>query len=744
MHIRLITSRLLERTAAVTAVALMLNVGPLSQLLADTGAQVPEITPSFADGRALSPRDTLEFKVNRPLLPSDGKIGVFIGRTDVSSLLIHSSSGFAYTPSIVPLPAGESQVLVYLISPDNLSKQIAQFSLRIEPSRSGGAVPDKNADPAAEGTATASAGASSAPKPGSRWRGFDKATATPSITLGMKSQAAESHFPDTNGPPRPMFADMTLQGSIRTDLARGAFNSQAQFDVVGSSFKQEALRFGSERDTAPNIDLASYLMQFQIGKGKVTVGHLAFGSNRQLINNFSSRGISFTTPVTKYADVTLAAMNGTSIVGWSNFFGLSRSKHQFVTGAAGFEFIPERRGGLRFEVSILDGRLLPVSGFNQGSITDAERSRGIGFQLIGSDKSQRWRFDGGFARSRFTNPADPLLFQNFNVVPAREETRNARYFDGVFNILQNVRLSDTKRATVTVNYKHEQVDPLFKSVAAFIQSDRSQNQIDVVAAIGDLTATVTHLRFNDNLGNVPSVLKSLSRRTGLILGTPLSSLLGSPNKPSPWLPRVSYSLDEVHQLAASIPVNGGFEASPSTVPDQVSTNQNLSAEWQVKQVRWGYRFNRSFQDNRQVGRELADLRTITNVWNLGLQPSTKLNINLDVGWDSAVNKEMNRTDHTFRVGPNFNWNLTNSMVLAGSLSATRIANVGGTSRNRSAELDLQWSYRLGVDKGRHKKVQAQFFVRYSDRYAYARDSLFGFRNLTKLQTLNTGVNFTFF
>jgi hypothetical protein len=297
---------------------------------------------------------------------------------------------------------------------------------------------------------------------------------------------------------------------------------------------------------------------------------------------------------------------------------------------------------------------------------------------------------------------------------------------------------------VTLNYKYEQVDPLFKSIAATIQPDRMQNEIDVVANIGDVTATVTHQRFHDNLSNVPSVLKSLSRRSGVILATPLSALLSEPTKPSPWLPRVSYTLDEVHQFGARIPVNGGFELAAGSVPDQVSTNQTFSADWQVKTVRWGYRFNRSFQDNRQAGRELADLRNITNLWTVGLQPSAKLVVNVDVGFDSAFNKEQKRTDHTLRVAPNLNWSVTKSMAFTGTLSATRIANVAGTSRNRNIETDLQWSYRFAIDKGKNKKVQGQFFIRYSDRYALARDGVFAFANLTKLRTLNAGINFTFF
>jgi hypothetical protein len=745
MHRRNIPARssLIPLLALLAAAVITASRGAEVVMLADSNTQDLAITASFANQQSVSPREDLVLTLSHPLAATEGSMAVLIGSTDVTSLLITRDTSLVYSPRVVPLPTGETQVLVYLVSAANTWTQLAQFTLRVQGPRQVGSDSAATSGTQPNGGGTATTGASST-VPTARKHGFDKANFTPSITIGMKSQAAESHFPETSRPPRPTFADMTLQGSVRSDLARGAFNSQTQFDVVGSSFKQEALRFATERDGAPNIDLASYLMQFQIGKAKLSVGHIAFGTNRHLINNFSSRGISITTPISKYADVSLAAMNGTSIVGWSNFLGVSRTNHQFVTGTAGFEFIPERRGELRFELSVLDGQLQPVSSFNQGSITDTEQSRGLGLRFLGVAPSQRWRFDGGFTRSRFTNPADPLLSQGFNVVAVRESTRDARYFDGAFNVIQNARLSETKRATITLNYKHENVDPLFRSVAAITQPDRSQNEIDVIATIGEVTATVTHLRFNDNLANVPSVLKSLTRRSGLIFGTPLSALFGSPKKPSPWLPRVSYSVDELHQFGASIPVNGGFELNPSTVPDQVSTNQSLSADWQVKTVRWGYRFNRSFQDNRQVGRELADLRNITNVWSLGIQPNPRLGINLDAGWDSAFNKEQKRTDQTLRLGPSVNWTMTKSMVFTGMISATSLGNVAGTSRTRDAEADLQWSYRFAIDKGRNKKVQGQFFIRYADRYGFARDTVFGFRNLTKLRTLNGGINFTFF
>ena len=708
------------------------------------------VTADFQAKASVTPNEKLEFKMNRAITASEGHIAVVIGRLDVTGLLVVATDTFAYTPKILPLPAGEIPVLVYVVSPDNTWKQIAQFTLRVEDVHPTQTPAQTQQDPATPQSATTSQSDGNAPQTttpangNTRKSAFDKAILTPSLTLGMKSQVAESHSPVTNRPPRQTFADATLQGSFTSDMARGLFNSQPQVQVVGSSFRQEALRFAQLRNNAPEIDLASYLMQFQFGKTKLTIGHLAFGANRFLVNNFSSRGIALTTPITNRGDFSIAAMNGTTIVGWSNFFGVERREHQIVTGTLGFEFLPKRPGGLRIETSVMEGRLLPLSGFNQGSVTDKETDHGLGFRLLASAPNQRWRIDGGYARSNFTNPADPLLYQGRDVVPVRAVRRDAHFLDASYAVLQNVSLSDTKKANLTVTYRRERVDPLFRSIAAPTQADREQNQLEAVAVVGDATVTFSHFRLHDNLADIPSILKTLSRRTNLNFATPLSSLLGNPAKPSPWLPRLSYIFDEFHQFGASIPVNGGFEVNPSTVPDQVSTNQNLTADWQLKRMRFGYHFNRSFQDNRQIGRESADLRNLVNGFTFGINPSAALDLNLEVNAENALNKEMSRTDQRLRLGSTINWRMTQKMIVVATSSFTGAGATGGVARNRNVELDLQWSYRWAMEKSRFKKVQGQFFIRYANRYARSRDSLFQLDNLLKLQTLNLGLNFTFF
>jgi hypothetical protein len=643
-------------------------------------------------------------------------VAVLVGATDMSELFSRTPDTLVYSPRF-PLPQGDTEVLVYLVSPENAWTEIARFGLRVARDTPTAAVPRDSGN------------------------GRQKPSFTPSITLGIKSQPSEYHYPDANRPDRERYTDVVLQAGLRTEGMAGPIGFQSQFDIAGSSYRNEALRFAQKGAEAPLIDLASYLLQFNAGSARIQMGHVAFGTNRHLINSFSSRGILVTLPVTSRFDVSLGASNGSSIVGWDNFVGLDRRKHQVLSGTLGFEAFPDKPGALRFEGGVLHGSLLPIGNFNQGNITDAEQSKGVSFRVVAADPSQRVRLDAGYARSRFNNPADPLLEQSFGAVPVRETSRGARYIDAGFNILQNAEFG-SRRASLSFNYRHERVDPLFRSVASYNQADRFQNQFEVIGTFAGITATVAHHRTNDNLDDIPSILKTLTRRSGLTIGVPLVSLVGDPGSPSPWLPRVSYAFERTHQLGAGVPINSGF--SPSHVPDQFSTNQLALAEWQFDRIRFGYRFNNSFQDNQQPGRELADLRNLINGFTVGFSPRPGLDLNLDLNIESAKNFESRRVDRTNRAGGGVNWQMTARSILAASISTIFAADLADTSRSRNAEFDLSWTYRFGVERSRYRKVNGQFYVRYANRYARTLDSVFGLDNLIKSQTLNVGMSFTFF
>jgi len=704
-------------------------------------AQELVVTANFTD-QEVDASFAIALNLSRPLQASEGRLAVLIGQMDFTNLFIPSGNSLNYLPRILPLPAGESPVRVFLVSTSDEWRELTQLTLRVKtpaPADAAPGRPDSQAQPSAADPA----------QPGAAKKyGF-----TPSLTLGMKSQMNERHFPDSNRPERSTFADMTLQASLKSEMTNGWFGNQTQFDLAGSSFQKDALRFASLGENAPKVDLSSYLMQFQLSKTKLQAGQVTFGTNRHLINSYGSRGLTLSIPLGARSDFSLAALNGTTIVGWDNFFGLDRRKHQILSATLGFEFIGQRPGGLRLEAAALSGSLQPIAGFNQGVINDAEQSKGGSLRLLATDKAQRLKLEGGFTRSLFSNPSDPLLNQNQPAVPVKETTRSAYYLDTSYALLQNLKLSEKKTANLKLNYRLENVDPLFRSVAATTQADRFQHELEITGAVGEITATVSHQQFHDNLADVPSLLTTLSRRYVVVVSVPLASL--APNGAdgagatdgagrSMWLPRLGYTMNRIHQFGRAFPLNAGFN-DPGQVPDQISENHDFNSEWQFQTWRLTYHFNRSFQDNRQPGRVLADLLNQIHGATLGLTPHATFDLNFDLNVESAKGFETARVDRTLRAGINTNWRMTPRMTINVIASNTLAGDLARRiTRSRSTEFDVQWSYQFTHGEAGWRKVKGQFFIRYADRYARTRDLIFGLDNLTRLKTLNGGINFVFF
>lgn len=692
------------------------------------------VTASFV-GRQVTTDEAIQFDLSRVLENGDGSIAVVIGQADLTSLFTLMDKSLRYDPSTLPLPTGESEVTLYLLSARNEWKELARFTLRV-----GDEAPTGSRD---EGTTKpqTSAAPSAANQPQKRAR-FDKLDLVPSITLNINSQPAQSNFPGSSRPSRATFTTVNLQASLKSEADRGLFASQTQFDFVGSSFQAEALRFGQLGDAAPQVDLSSYLMQFKIGRVRYQSGHYSFGSNRHLINGFSSRGLMLSLPLGSRGDFALSAMNGTSIVGYGNFFGLDKSRHRLLSATLGIEFLPKRPGGLRVETTGVDAWLQPVNGFSQASVNDAERSRGLGVRLLATDPAQRFRLDTGFARSRFTSPLDPLVAQGLNLEPFPTVTRNARYLDASYDILRAQPLTKDKSVNLAFGFRTERVDPLYRSLGASTQADKLSNEFSLTGSIGEINTQFSHTRFSDNLNRIPSILRSLTRANTFLVGLPTSSLFAGQDKQSPLWPRVSYSLNRTHQFGAGIPVRGGFEIDPGSIPDQLAMNHTVSADWQIQRWRVGYRFNHSVQDNRQAGRERDDLATLVNGLTIGVSPAASLDLNFDLNTEGAHNRGAGTIDRTVRLAPVINWRMSNNSTLASSVSVRLAGDEADTRQNRNVEADVQWSCQFGVEKDRFRKMRGQFFIRYANRYA--RSSLFGSRDFQKTQILNLGLSITLF
>src|SRR5207237_1424787 len=187
-----------------------------------------------------------------------------------------------FSSKLWPLPVGESMVTAYLVSKTYEWKEVARFTLRVVKERSslsqtesGTSLSEETeltekflkakysgaAAPTSDDKQTAVAGGADGQRPTSTPQAsaakVKKIKFTPSLTLAMPSQPAQSTFPGPQ-PERATVSQLNLQASLKNEATYGIFSSQSSFDFAGSSFEKEALRFGILGKDAPKVDLSSY------------------------------------------------------------------------------------------------------------------------------------------------------------------------------------------------------------------------------------------------------------------------------------------------------------------------------------------------------------------------------------------------------------------------------------------------------------------------------------------------------
>lgn len=690
-------------------------------VILETHAQQEEIkiTPDFIE-KEVEPNAQIKLKLNRVLNEGEGRLIVFINETDVSALLTQNSDELIYVPVIAPLPIGENHLKIYRAVTDDDWKEIGDFVLKVKAA-------EKKEDSSTEKTIE---------------NKKTKITFLPQVSVNVKGEDTILFFPETSAPERERFTDSTGQASFNLTVSRSGWTLNNQFDFAASSRKNEALRFGEIGDKASRIDLSSYLVQLEKGRFKTQFGHVSFGSSRHLINSFSSRGVNVTVPITSRDDVSFGFANGTSVVGFNNFFGITRAEHSVTSATYGREFFKEK-GKLRVEFTFMRGSLLPLTNFNEGAIVDAERSYGGTLRL--KRDVGRLRFDAGFTRSRFTNPFDPTLEQGFEVVPVRAVTRNASYAEISFDVFKDLKLIKNRSVKLTATYRFEELQPLFRSVVASTQADKRLHQFEIVAAFGDINVTYGNLRDRDNLRDVPSILRTLNRNNNLNVNFSLGTIFNQ-EKPSRFLPRIGYTFSRIHQFGAFLPTNGDFRDA-SQIPDQFITNHSFAANWELSQkFSFSYQYQRAFIDNRQPGREIADNLNDINTFNFDYKPIEKLTVGANFSFNRAEAFEEPRVDKTFNLGSTITLRdmfLKNSAVTA-NLTTTIAGDRANLSDNRSGDISLEWSYKLGFGKEKFKKMETQFFIRYNNTYGEQRDNIFFINNFNKRQAFNFGLSFNFF
>ncbi len=672
-------------------------------------------------------------------------IAIFLGDLDITDRIKIEGQELVYQSDLLPLPIGEQPLTVYLTQSIDRWETLATFLIKVEsavvqapkplePAPS--ASPNSAESPSTSASPTGEAAPDKPPPINSPEGVF---VAIPKFTANLKSQFLERRTPDAGASKRPSVLDLAFTGGVTSQYQSGATKFQGNFNIVGSSFQPEALRFNQLQGNAAQIDLSEYLLDFSDGGNKFTLGHMCAGSHPFLFNKLCTRGFAGTVQLNNFADINIGSASSTAIVGFENIAGVGQSQNAFSWSTFGLQLMKNAADGVRLETTVFDASRLPEASFNVGEVVDAEQSNGVGWRLTAADDTGRWRADAGFARSTFANIAadDPQLTSNLNVVPLQPVTKNAWYAETSYDILKDFKLDATRNLSLAANLRLEQIDPQFGTIGAKVDADRLQAQYGLNARIGDANIQFQQTNFEDNIVNIPNLLKTRNRSTVIGVNLPLQSLLQVNN---PLIPTVSYNYQQTGQLGSiAAAINGGFNQT-SQIPDQFNVIHKVGLSWATPDAILNYQFTDGFEDNRQLGRENSDFRNINHQISIDVKPSPQLRLNLGYNFTNIRNFERQFTRLTNSPSLGVSWEFRPDLTLAVNYNRNNDTDTLGESFTDSNAIDLllTWNFKSNF-LGRENP--GSVFLRYGRQAALNRSGTINTDNTVDI--INSGVSWSF-
>ena len=651
---------------------------------------------------------TLSLTFDRVLTPEDGRLAVVLGSTDITELFDRQGASWRYRSELLPLPSGEHSLIVYRAAPDGQWTEVASHEIRVL-----------------------------------RKGGIERGSLSPRLDLSLEARIDDRRTPEDPSLESQPDEKGTLRIGLDGEMTRRGWTLGERFEVLGVSERTDALRFYEVGEEADNLDLASYWLgvrrSLRHGDLALEIGHVGWEGHPYL-GTMQHRGLTLEVPVAQGIAVSAVAVSGSALVGWDDPLGLERSSHRVYGLGATIELLPNRPGGLRLALDALDGSVLPIADFGRGEVTDAETSRGLGVELRGESPAGRIRFDGAWATSRFANPLDPLLAQGSDLVAVDEETRQAWNGGIEIDLLRAKPLGETRTIDLTLAVRHEEIEPQFRSVAAFVAADRRHDSAELRGQIGVASVQLSHSRSRDNLDRIASILTTRTRRSAANLSVPLGELFGGS---AAW-PVLTYGADRTHQFGVALPENGGFSASH--IPDQVSLSHTLSLDWTGARWRLGYRLAFSDQDNRQPGRELADFEGLVHGLSVGWSPHQRLDLGLDLDREIAESIAAASEETITRLGLSFALRLPHGLGFTGQWSESDSEDTPRLSMSTSELVDLGFTWDFArafgpahLRRGKHG-IGGQLYVRYAEQEFDALDILFGFADARSSRSITAGLN----
>jgi hypothetical protein len=303
-----------------------------------------------------------------------------------------------------------------------------------------------------------------------------------------------------------------------------------------------------------------------------------------------------------------------------------------------------------------------------------------------------------------------------------------------------VKLDDKRNIALSATIKLEQTDPQFGTLGASVNADRLQAQYGINATIAGANIQFQHTNSEDNIANLPNLLKTRNNSDTISLNVPLQSVL---QNNSSLLPTISYSYQQTAQNGSIVAAaNGNFD-DPSKIPSQHNNTQEIGLGWKFSDaLSFDYKFSNTFQDNRQLGRENADFHNISHQFSVGWQPSQQLRFNLGYNLTNAQNIERQITRFTHSPTFGVSWEFVPDVTLAVNYNFNNDSDSIGESLTRSNALDLllTWNFKTNTF-GRENP--GSVFLRYSGQSNLNSSSIGNINTDSTINTIGAGMSLSF-
>ena len=566
--------------------------------------------------------------------------------------------------------------------------------------------------------------------------GFEEASWTPRADVSATGRDERNDSTDV-GNETLQQRQLALESGLETVHRRGDWQIDSNWQWVGSSSPEQSLRYDELEQDAPRLDLSEYRIDLRRRAWAAAIGHQQRGGNPLLIDQFSNRGVGLAWNSRQGAALELAVQAARPLVGWSNPLGLSDANKDRILSLGLSQPLPDLAGiPVVLRLDLLSARRVADPGFDEAAVTDLARSRGAGIGLRIGDESQRWSLRIDYARSRHENPPEDFE-QDFVEQPTTLVSKDEARSIGLRYRLLDDLSGESGDSSLDLLLDWRRIDPFYQSIAAEITPNEDRKALGLEGRWRRLAWQAELARSEDNLDELPNVLKTLTREQRISASLDLTGENGEGG----WLPsRLNLEWSRQHQFGDNLPV--GFDPD-SHIPDQVDEQQGLDLEWSMSASSLQLRLAHSTQDNRQPGRDQADFEN--REIGLSMNAAIRENLSLQLAWAQVKAEELEqaleRRSREWLLGLDGSFNEHWSATLNWSLTREDDSSDQNERKNRGLQLQLSWRTELPGNIG---KLPLQTFLRYTRNDDESVDRLFDLASDQQTRAWDIGLSLSFF